>query len=431
VKIVNLHIRRFKSLYDVELSLEPFSVVTGPNGSGKTNFVDAIAFLGEVYQFGFEYAVGRAGGIDAISFRDKRRTTIGVEFAIKAELKVGELRQAINPRLRELWTQLKDVDLSIEHSFVLKPATIQSGLDYVVGSERLKLSMEIESEWTELLLINQKIGEESVPVVHEQALSDDSMRLVLGNALRNIGSWEGTTELGASVIQYIRISPVIREFARHMSTVRAYRLNPGATRQPAVLTPNATLDNDGGNLPAVVARISRQQPIVWKRVLAGMRQLLPELEDIKTEPSAEHGLILLFSERGRGRPWSAYEVSDGTIQALALLLLLFDPRVPLVLVEEPENAVHPWILRRFLEACRSLKNKQIILTTHSPVLLKLVRPEEVFLMWRSSGRSKIRPLMKVLPDVQRLYYDEGFDIFEVYDSGMIAEVIPGTDGGGI
>lgn len=152
---------------------------------------------------------------------------------------------------------------------------------------------------------------------------------------------------------------------------------------------------------------------------------MPDLDHIDTAPSPEHGLVLRFHESGRGRPWTAREVSDGFIQSLALLMVLYDRRPPLLLIEEPENAVHPWVLRRFLEHCRSASDRQIVITTHSPVLLSSARPDEVVLMWRTKGRSELKPFNKALRESEKLYAEKGFDVFELYDSGLITETIPG------
>nr|WP_204076578.1 AAA family ATPase [Planotetraspora phitsanulokensis] len=418
------------------MELEPFSVITGPNGSGKSNLVDALAFLGEVYRFGFEFAVGRAGGMDAISFRDKRRTTIGVKYTAKALLKLSEIRN-IGYARKKLQEEYGEVDLELEHHFVLKAAPSATGLDYIVEAESLELSAYLLGEWILLLHVKAGSAGSSIEVTasylsHERQDVSDVAVAALGNITKYLNSIsEDSAGLGQSLFEIFRLAPVVREYQIRMGLIRAYRLSPDSSRQPAVLTPNATLDSHGGNLPAVVARISRQQPSVWQSILAGMRQLLPDLVTITTEPSAERGLILQFNETNRGRPWSSHEVSDGTIQALALLVLLHDSRPPLILIEEPENAVHPWVLRRFLETCRSLLNKQIVLTTHSPILLKLVRPEEVFLMWRTQGRSKLRPLLTTSPEVRGLYYEKGFDVFELYDSGLIAQAIPGADEGSV
>jgi predicted ATPase len=436
MRLERLHVRRFKSLYDVDLSFDDFSILTGPNGSGKTNIVDAIAFLGEVYSFGVEYAVGRAGGIDAIAFRDKRRTTIGVTFEVKASFIIGEARM-LALTLRRVqgnpgYEELRNQQFSITHKFTLKPASEQNATDYAVSTETLALSVLTEGVETTLFIARSADDGESAPDIESVELpvdmSDRSRRAA--EFLRNNLDRVSTDSLmavapGASILEWLRILPAVREFQTRMSYIRAYRLNPAGCREPGVLTPNATLDSNGGNLPAVVARLSRSEPEVWSKVLAGMRQLLPDLEKVDAVPSAEHGLVLRFYETGRGRPWSAVEVSDGTIQTLAMLIALHDPRPPIVVVEEPENTVHPWVLRRFVEEARALRGKQVVLTTHSPVLLRLVRPEDVYLLWRAAGRTKVQRLLKLLPDARRLYYDEGFDVFELYDSGLIPEGVPG------
>ena len=40
--------RRFRSLKGIEQDVGPFRALVGPNGSGKTTFLDVIAFLGDL-----------------------------------------------------------------------------------------------------------------------------------------------------------------------------------------------------------------------------------------------------------------------------------------------------------------------------------------------------------------------------------------------
>ena len=40
-----IHVKGYKSLADVEVSLQPLSVLFGPNAAGKSNFLDALQLL--------------------------------------------------------------------------------------------------------------------------------------------------------------------------------------------------------------------------------------------------------------------------------------------------------------------------------------------------------------------------------------------------
>lgn len=439
MRLDSLRIKRFKSLYNVHLEFSNFRVLTGPNGSGKSNLVDAIGFLGEAYRFGIDYAVGRSGGIDSIAWRAQRRTTIGVQFVVKASLNLSEL-PLYSGRARR--NKVPDLACSIEHEFTIKPASGHSASDYAVRHEAFNVHIEDSDGWLQILsLSGDAEGDLKVDMIPSGGLTEElseACRLALGYLWREremaaqeeLFSFPGTQE-GSGLDALATPIPIFREFRRRMSFIQAYRLNPSACRKPGALTPNAALDSDGGNLPAVVARMTLRQNAVWQRVMSGMQHIMSGLENISTEPSPDSGgLVLKFHEQGGGRPWFAREVSDGTIQALALLIALHDKRRPIVLVEEPENAIHPWVLRRFLDDCREVGDRQVVLTTHSPILLKLLRPEEVVLLWRTEGKSNIKPLMKTSPEVRGLYYEKGFDVFDIYDSGLIPQSLPGNDAEG-
>ena len=43
-----VHIKGLKSLADVEVRLEPLTVLLGPNASGKSNFLDALLLLSKL-----------------------------------------------------------------------------------------------------------------------------------------------------------------------------------------------------------------------------------------------------------------------------------------------------------------------------------------------------------------------------------------------
>jgi predicted ATPase len=209
-----------------------------------------------------------------------------------------------------------------------------------------------------------------------------------------------------------------------MASTRIYQLAPLEGRRPGVPTPNPDLERHGNNLPAFVAQL-RRTPGVWAQILETMRRVVPGLRDIDTAFTPDRRLTLRFYEDNVGRPWASEDVSDGTIQTLALLAALHDPRTTFVLIEEPENAVHPWIIRNFVEACRQIHDKQIVLTTHSPVLMNTLAPEEVLVAFREAGETRLESLTNLDPEARGLWEQGTAKVFEILDTGWLPEAVPG------
>jgi len=110
------------------------------------------------------------------------------------------------------------------------------------------------------------------------------------------------------------------------------------------------------------------------------------------EKAAGKGLYFQLSKGGQLVP--ASQASDGTLLVLAYLAILYLPQPPRVLlVEEPENGVHPKRLRDVLGVLKELVHEQshtqVVLTTHSPYVVDLFSPEEVTLCtMQSNGEVK-------------------------------------------
>jgi predicted ATPase len=158
---------------------------------------------------------------------------------------------------------------------------------------------------------------------------------------------------------------ILSRIRRRFAQTKVYQLSARQARKTGVPTPGASLSRYGENLPAVADYLSKHREESWNRIQEAMRSLIPRLLNIETRHTEERLLALQFREAGVRRAWSASEMSDGTIQALALFTAIFDGRSPLLLIEEPENSLHPWILRQFIDLCRYDDKKQILLTTHS------------------------------------------------------------------
>ena len=159
-------------------------------------------------------------------------------------------------------------------------------------------------------------------------------------------------------------------------------LIPQSMRGRGLVTDRRPLQVDGSNLAAVLGRISDSAGFEWEELLADAVALLPELRDIRVERSREYWDLELCS---RGSGWmSSRTASDGTLRVLAILAAAHDPRGPsVVIVDEVESGLHPSRLVELVQRLRAITYasrqtgplRQIIVTTHSPVVLSALYPE--------------------------------------------------------
>src|SRR5580692_10240326 len=75
-----VRIRGYKSIAFCDVTLEPLTILVGRNASGKSNFLDALAFLRDIVRFGVNEAVKRHGGAEAIPCRSREDGVLSAEI---------------------------------------------------------------------------------------------------------------------------------------------------------------------------------------------------------------------------------------------------------------------------------------------------------------------------------------------------------------
>jgi len=160
----------------------------------------------------------------------------------------------------------------------------------------------------------------------------------------------------------------------------------------------------GENFAALVKAIL-DDPAAKSGYLSWLRLLTPlEFEDVKILRGALDEPLFALTEKGEDYP--APILSDGTLRFAAIAAAFFQPDMPDILtIEEIENGIHPTRLRLLVELLKSqsqLSGRQVMATTHSPVVLSWLKEHDyatTFFCTRdeSTGASSIRPLTDV-PD---------------------------------
>ena len=407
--LVDLHIRNYKSLRDVRLhNLPAFSVMVGANASGKSNFVDALDFLSAISRSGLAAAVRAKGGYENICFRKMRRSKAGIEFDLTARLAMPSSppRRHVGP-------------LEFRYSFGFRATTEAFATDYKVTHERLTITLP-DSTAPDVEVARR--GEEP-PLVK---VSDKAARGILlppGDFLERFVKHATLPEdelLWPS--RLADLSP-FRRLSQFLGGCRVYQISPEMARKPGIPERSPEVGRHGENLPAAIEFLKRNRKEAFEELVSHVKHAVSTLDHIETRYVETKELGLFFKERGVGKPWYAHDVSDGTLKTVAMFLPVVDPRVTIVAIEEPENCLHPWILRHFIEVCKAHSgSKQVFLTTHSPVAVDDVPIDSLFIVRRSGGQTQIERLDTLFPEARQVIAEELFGLGQYWDSGAIGAV---------
>lgn len=430
MKLKRLLVQNYKSLRKVKFEPDGFAALLGPNGAGKSNFADAIDFLSYVYRHGLEHAVARKGGYENIAFRQERRSKSAIVFQIEVEASKGDVgRLNRSPLLGKSAHKIESLSLIHLFSFKAVGTTIKS--EFKVLEERITLRSEHCDSKSSSVLEETIIDRDVHGKLHFTINKTAVLAPLLDRVryfIRDFSSEESPIlapeqlALGSPVLSSILFSTFIRPLAQ----MSVYKLSSELSRAAGVPTPNPLLAITGENLPAVIDWLKRHEPQSWKAVMETMRDISPQLEDISVQYLHTKTLGLFFKEKNVGRLWTAEDVSDGTIRSLAVLVTSVDPRASLLLIEEPENSVHPWIIKVLIERLRKVsEHKTVIVTSHSPVLIDVIAPKEAWVVYKHRGATALKHLPDMDADLESHWELGRYKLSEYLDSGAITEVVPG------
>jgi predicted ATPase len=195
--------------------------------------------------------------------------------------------------------------------------------------------------------------------------------------------------------------------------------SPPLLRSGANTTEGDRLDAYGSNLAARLYAIksSPNGAETLNRIATATRHVLGVPESIEVERSPVDGRAY-FSQKESSFAVEQSGISSGTLRVLAFMTALFgETNSSLVGIEEPENHVHPSALKALAEYLRDAsKRMQIVVTTHSPILLDcLPTPEEVSIVRRTPEGTAITA-EKNPEGVRKALEESGFSLGEFYES---------------
>jgi len=348
--LTTLAIANYRSIRQMKLPLGRLNVVTGANGSGKSNLYRSLRLLADTARGGIIGTLAREGGFESTLWAGPESFSRG--------MKSGAVPVQGGPRREPVNLRLGFCDDTIGYS-------IDVGLPPPASSSAFSRDPEIKRE---CIFAAPSYRPSGVLVDRRNAfvrLRDDAGEwLTLSSGLQSFDSMLSELSDPQRAPEITRVRDTVRSW-RFYDHFRADAEAPA--RQPVVATRTPVLSADGRDLVAALETI---REIGDKPALdAAIDDAFPGAR-IRSA-GVDGRLKLEFTQPGLLRPLSAAELSDGTLRYLLWAAALMTPRPPpLMVLNEPETSLHPDLLPALGRLIsRAALNTQVWVVSHASRLV--------------------------------------------------------------
>lgn len=414
----HIQVQGFRSLRDFSLEIRKgLNVLVGPNGAGKTNIILFFEFLRSIATRPLTQAVGTAGGVAQV-------------FAKKGKLSFEEV---IHASVKGQVTQ-KESEFSylFEFSFRFNKAN----QDVSFCRQRLTITKKGSQSESRYLVVEASSEAGTPP-------SQDHAQIEPSADFKRESSWVAKEFKTFSDRGYFRqnsltsilfhTDPVVAAVCQDFAGRLVLNVVPSQVKRTEDITRRPGIDTDGSGVSSTLYAIKRKrafydeqihfrdgpEPIQpsWQHVVDLIRVAVPSIEamEVVSDPFDNQLRCQLTIGKGRGKsvvPLSS--MSDGTVKWISLILRISTSRAALLL-EEPENYLHPLMQREIVRLLRGTISDAgfSLVSTHSETLLNAVRADELIVVSYGKNGTKARRVSNA-DDVESEINETGFGLGYYY-----------------
>jgi len=382
----------YRCFEKMSVPFRDFCIIAGANGSGKTTLLDIPVLLGDLLR-GRHVATAfmdrlwgrgaRASSLNELTYRGQGGSfALGVEARLPDAL-VAALVDASSPATQQDPTRWPDriryeIQLAIEEEHQL---VVRNEFLFVFPHSAIygKESTLMEEDWGEQeerrFILKRESPSKEVSKVFFRSEKKDAKeqeshidqtvaafpRLQYeSKADFQAGRWLLDRLLGGVVF----FDPEWRELRKASP--------PGLPKE---------LMATGENLPWLALQLQKQDPQRFADWIDHIKTALPQISSISAREREEDHHAYFRVEYEGGFAVTSSGLSEGTSRILALTLLAYLEDIPrLLVIEEPENSIHPQAIEVIMQSLRSLYDQQVWVSTHSPIVLSGAQVDELRIM---------------------------------------------------
>ena len=366
-------IKGFKGITDLTLNLDKINVLIGINSSGKTTILQALDLLANcVSRDVSEYLKDKNWKVSDIKSQISKSSLLSYNALF-------EFEENGNPFLL-IW-QIEFKLISATSVNLTKESILK------VNGKWNKAYCNIDKQ--------QKLFENAIPlytyrdgIVIYEAFHDQKAKNQESEFYLSLGS------SGLKIIDFAGNKDIclLKEFLKHTTNFETLaaenmrRSSRGTTEDIGI---------GGKQLAAFIKQMNPQQKEDYTKIV---HSILNSMDSIDAYTKGTPGWVELFINEKFGsndikvRP---YHISDGTLRILAFVALLntqYD--LGLLMLDEIENGLNPYITTKIVELLYEFTSQtkhQLLLSTHSSLMLDDFKPEDIIYVYRDNdGRIKTK-----------------------------------------
>ena len=402
-----IKIQGYKSLDNVDVQLKPLSVLFGPNAAGKSNFLDAIQLLSRIatsktLREAFEppyrgkplesFSLCGSSGLNDLLQKENAK------FSIEADIELSDgVVQSVNRHILEMRKGVPgdgangDKDKKVKQSAIVR----EKNLRYRVEMEILPKSgiLRVSDESLSALTNRGEVVKSRDPFFSKA--EDNKFHVRMEGQSRPTYYERYLDHTILSQPSYPPHYPHIVAAREELSRCNFFYFEPRERMRASNPVKEVRhIGLMGEELATFLNTLKSIDLPQFKAVEKALHMIVPSVTGIDVNVNSLGEVDLWLIEGNL--PLPARVVSEGTLRVLGLLALSGAKDPPaLIGLEEPENGIHP---RRIRDVAELLKTRsesgdsQMIVTTHSPVLLDLLPGDSLFVCRKEDGLTTITPL---------------------------------------
>ncbi|MER6663209.1 AAA family ATPase [Amycolatopsis japonica] len=346
VRFKSLTMSNFLSYRSATLDFSDLTALIGPNGSGKSNAISAMKLLRDIALHGLPVALSRRGGYDQLRHRSTGRPYepgLRIEFTVAGghpcfyELRLSSLKG-------------KRYEVKEERGSVL------------VGSRELKF------QHAKGVFSAEEVSTLPEPIER----MDRTIHIPQGQSILSL-----QPSFGVSIVSAV------------LQSMQVLEINPTRAAELQDPSPVSEFEPDGSNIASIVENFDQHERAQLAQLLAAV---VPGIARIEVRHLADKVTVVFVQNTGKAnREFFAKQMSDGTLRVFGILVaILQSPRPTILLIEEPEVAIHLGALQTLVEILRGeVDDIQIVITTHSADIVDSVDLDDLRVVWVTDGVSQI------------------------------------------